>query len=195
MDNFKPLFNGTEMSVEELVQYRANTEYKLSHKEKVNRILRFIKENKISQEEMKIFNKILGDHKILDKLVFVWDGSYRSNIIFYKKLMIGKENNFVIRNYWLYGSNNGKYKTMSVMDNLNYIKNNYETLFIHLISDEESTRDRFRMSLHIGGSDYDAWSDPLGWNKKTEENSYHDLDYNEESDPNDYAESPEDLCL
>ncbi len=158
MDNFKPLFDGEEGSQEELAVYRAETEYKLSHKEKVNRILKFISENNISSEEMKIFNKILGDHKILDKLVFVWDGSYRSNRIYYKKFIAGKENNFHIENWWLYKNHNHKCKAMTMMENINYIKNNYEIIFIHLITDDESQKDIYDRILYRScntGMDYE----------------------------------------
>lgn len=165
MNNFKPLFiEGTEKELmsfvslpennETLISYRSRTETILKNKDKVNRILDFIRNNNISDDEMRVFNKILGDKQILDKLVFVWDGSYRSHRIFYKKHSKGDKNSFSIECDWLYYNKRNKYNSMTLIDKLNFLKNNYEIIFIHLVDDEEAINDAMWDSYYDDMIDY-----------------------------------------
>lgn len=114
--------------------YRKTTEFKLSRKETVNKILKFIKNNNISDNDMKIFNKILGDHQVLDKLVFINDGSFRNNRLYYN-------GGFIIecRKEYYCSSSPNVYRNKWTSPNkfINNIKNNYEVIFIHLNPDKD----------------------------------------------------------
>lgn len=131
--------------------YRKTTEFKLSRKETVNKILKFIKDNNISDNDMKIFNKILGDHQVLDKLIFVTDGSFRANRLYYNggfMVECGKE-------YYCSSSPTMYRKWVSPNKLINNIKNNYEVIFIHLNSD----KDNFKMFNDISFSDFVGYCD------------------------------------
>lgn len=172
MRTYKPLFeNRAEESIRSnapgiygditLQDYRNSTEMILKHKDKVNRILDFIKTNNITDEEMKVFNKILGDRSILDKLVFVWDGSYRTQRIFYKKFNMENKNSFDIESDWLYKNRKNKYYKMSTIDKLNFLKNNYDTIFIHLINDEDALMEMLWDDYYDDMSDYDYYDEVM----------------------------------
>lgn len=167
MNNYKPLFEDrteeelnqsvTNMNIfgkRNLDDYRMQTETKLSQEETTNKILDFIKNNSISSHEMKVFNKILGDNEILDKLIFIWDGSYRTQRIFYKKFSENSEG-LTIESDWLYHNNEDNYYNLSDIEKLDFLKNNYESIFIHLVSDESAMFDRIFDDYYDDMPDYD----------------------------------------
>lgn len=138
-----------------LENYRKETETKLSYTDTVNRIAEFIAKNNISHTEAEIFQKILEDEEIINKLVFIWDGSYRTQRIFYKKFSSACNNNFSVDSDWLYKNNQDDYYNMTTSEKIDFLKNNYEIIFIHLVDDESSLRDMLFDNYYDDMPDYD----------------------------------------
>lgn len=118
-------------------KYMARHHRKFSKKDTVNRIKEFIEDNRISKDDMEIFKKIYGDHQILSKLVFVDDGSFCRHKILYKR-GIRFFSNFYIFCDDLYQENKKEYEYIDAKDKLNYIKRNYEVIYIQLVSDRDA---------------------------------------------------------
>lgn len=165
------------MTGEELVsEYRNRTERKYKKKENARRIVEFMKTNHICEEDRKIFNKILGDHAILSKLVWVWDGSYRNNRIFYKRNSHQDKNSsaFWIQNkLYPYQKDNKGYNIYDIDSKLilNHAKNNYEVIFIDLVSDEKAFED------DLWDMDYPDYEDYDDFEEDYDIDNYEDCDY------------------
>lgn len=128
-----------------LPKYRKESEIKLSQKESVKKILKFINDNHITDDDMKVFNKILGDHQILSKIIFVSDGSYRSHKIFFSRFNFKNMNSSSISiiDHYFKKDDYGLTIHIDPIDHLNVLKHKYESIFIQLIDDKFSKRDDY----------------------------------------------------
>lgn len=136
MKEYKPLFvEGVENLLlripsrkdKTLQDYRNETEIILTDKEKIDRIVKFINRQKLSVSDKKVFDKILSDPEIIKKLRFVIDNSYRTHCIYYRPGLF-KFSNFYIRACPISETE----PDISHSDKIDFIKNNYETIFIFL---------------------------------------------------------------
>lgn len=124
----------------EFDEYIKESEIRLSRKNTVAKIHDFIEHNEISADSLKIFNKILGDVSILDKIVFVNNTQCRNNNIIYccgfsdiYSADLNNTEDFIDTCMYEY-----KYFDYSeYVERLNHLKNNYEFIFIKLTSDSE----------------------------------------------------------
>lgn len=118
-------------------KYRANTETIITVPESIEKINSFIKENYISEEDLTVFRKILNDPQILSKLVWVRDGSYRNNRLFFKRFnfKVVDQPAFLVECAWLYKNKENDYWNMPADDKIKFIKDNYEYIFIDLVPD------------------------------------------------------------
>jgi len=133
---------GRTLTNEEKVSVAQRNCFKLPKKQIVKRIVSFIKSNNISEPDKKLFNKILGDTKILSKLQICTDGSYLNGRIFYKNFFNCSENvMFVDGKYWSdqYVKNN--YVNISTFEKLNYMKYNFEVIYLHLVGNSKALDD------------------------------------------------------
>jgi len=108
--------------------------HKISKKQMVKRILSFMKSNQITDADRKVFNKILGDTKLLNKLQICTDGSWLNGRIFYKNFFNQSDANICVDGeYWMqyYRDNNVSPDTFT---KLNYMKYNFEVIYLHLVS-------------------------------------------------------------
>lgn len=159
--NYLPLFEENAEFYETTYEgYRKSTETKLSSKESARKICEFMKNNHITIEDKMIFNKILGDHQILSKLIWVWDGSYRNNRLFYKRFNFHNmnQNSFSIMDSYSY-KNNKNYYDMSIKERLDFLKNKYEFIFIDLVEDSTACDDMLfdeMMDCDYPDDDYDT---------------------------------------
>lgn len=156
MTKYKPLFHiastddkswNIGIRKDRLDEYRRYSEEKLTRKDKVNRILSFMNDNTISVESRELFNKILGDHQILNKLIFVRDGSYRNNRIFYKNFQLSPNYEMLTE---ISLDDNSRFDPVrnqlpqfSGKMGLNYMKNHYESIFIQLTTDDEVCYEKY----------------------------------------------------
>jgi len=134
---------GRILTNEEKVSFAQRNCLKLPKKQMVKRILSFINNNNVSKADKKFFNKILGDTKILNKLQICTDGSYLNGRIFYKNFFNGSENvMFVDGTYWSdqYVKNN--YVNISTLEKLNYMKYNFEVIYLHLVGNSKALDDK-----------------------------------------------------
>ena len=144
---------------DEITSYKRSL-HKYPKKEIVKCIVSFMNNNIMTTEDRKIFNKILGDHKILNKLQICTDGSYANGRIFYKKFYGFNECNiFVDGEFWMqkYRKNN---KSYNIVTKLNYMQNNFEVIYLHLVSDEWSAMDKDwddMMDTMIDNDDYEDY--------------------------------------
>jgi len=116
--------------------------YKISRKQMVKRILSFMNNNQITEEDRKIFNKILGDTKLLNKLQICTDGSWLNGRIFYKNFYNNSDINIhVDGEYWMqyYRDTNIQ---LGIFERLNYMKYNFEVIYLHLVSNAKSLEDK-----------------------------------------------------
>ena len=152
---------GRTLTNEEKVSVAQRNCFKLSKKQMVKRILSFIKSNNISLFDKKLFNKILGDTKILNKLQICTDGSYLNGRIFYKNFFNGSENvMFVDGTYWSdqYFKNN--YVNISTLEKLNYMKYNFEVIYLHLVGNSKALDDKlWQDEMDELMPDYDYFED------------------------------------
>jgi len=133
---------GRYLTNEEKSSFLKKNCFKLSKKQMVKRILSFIRNNSISEADIKLFNKILGDTKILNKLQICTDGSYLNGRIFYKNFFNSSENvMFVDGSYWSdrYVKNN--YININTLEKLNYMKYNFEVIYLHLVGNSKALED------------------------------------------------------
>lgn len=115
-----------------LEDYKQSNEERLTSVESVQRIKYFIENNHITDHDMDIFNTILNNVEIISKLVWVWDGSYLNNRIFYKRFNFDDMNT----NAFMIEGEYGKYcRGKSTIDDIN---RDFDTIFICLISDEKA---------------------------------------------------------
>jgi len=132
---------GRTLTNEEKVSFAQRNLFKISKKQMVRRILSFINNNNISHADKKLFNKILGDTKILNKLQICTDGSYVSGRIYYKNFFNDSENVAMITGtHWYdhYVENMG----VSTLEKLNYMKYNFEVIYLHLVDDSKALEDK-----------------------------------------------------
>jgi len=152
---------GRILTNEEKVSIAQRNIFKLPKKQMVKRILSFIKNNNISEPDKKLFNKILGDTKILNKLQICTDGSYLNGRIFYKNFFNGSENiMFVDGTYWSdqYCKNN--YVNISTLEKLNYMKYNFEVIYLHLVENRKALNDKlWQDEMDSMMPDWDDWDD------------------------------------
>lgn len=125
----------------EFENYIKETTKKLNKKDMVNKIIDFIKVNNISEEDMKIFNKILGDHKILNKLQICIDGSYTNGRIFYKNFFNSSNNISISGEFW-YKYYCKNHNSLNSLEKLNYMKNHFEVIYLHLVNDKQALEDK-----------------------------------------------------
>lgn len=150
--NYYPLYVskttlGKDLDKEYLEDYclKNNVKYPAKRRARKNakRIMEFIRSNSLSQAEISVFNKILGDHQILSKLIFVYDGSYLRNRILYNDYnwsdtIIHDKNCFMINVALDDDATKDKYdyyevaKDMTDKQLLNFAKNHYEYIFMQL---------------------------------------------------------------
>lgn len=130
------------LTTEELTPYVKRSCHKISKKEMVKRILSFMKNNNITELDRKIFNKILGDSKILNKLQICTDGSYVNGRIFFKNFYNKANTNILVDGeYWMQYYK--KYEvSLDMLSKLNYMKHNFEVIYLHLVQDKESWDDK-----------------------------------------------------
>ena len=128
---------------------------KLPKKDIVKKILSFIENNNVTQEDKKVFNKILGDTKILNKLQICTDGSYVNGRIFFKNFYNNNTTNiWVDGKYW--NQHYKKHKSnLDTMSKLNYMKYNFEVIFLHLVSDSKAWEDK--LDSEQWEDEYDDW--------------------------------------
>lgn len=131
-----------EITPEKLSGYIKTSELKLNHREKVNFIFNFIKKNHMSDEDVTVFNKILGDHQVLNKLVLVNDNSYRAYYIYYRTTSIwdnpqpNKSNNFTIVHYNPGSGHEWTEDVMNHIEAIDYLKRNHDKIFLSLCGTE-----------------------------------------------------------
>ena len=134
---------GRTLTNEEKVSVAQRNCLKLSKKQMVKRILSFIKSNNVSKADKKLFNKILGDTKLLNKLQICTDGSYLNGRIFYKNFFNGSENvMFVDGSYWSERYVKNNYVNISTLEKLNYMKYNFEVIYLHLVGNSKALDDK-----------------------------------------------------
>jgi len=134
---------GRNLTNEEKVSFLQKNCFKLSKKQMVKRILSFIKNNSVSEADKKLFNKILGDTKLLNKLQICTDGSYLNGRIFYKNFFNGSENvMFVDGSYWSERYVKNNYVNISTLEKLNYMKYNFEVIYLHLVGNSKALDDK-----------------------------------------------------
>jgi len=132
---------GRDLTNEEIISFTQRNCFKISKKQMVKRILSFIKNNNISHADKNLFNKILGDTKILNKLQICTDGSYVNGRIYYKNFFNDYKNVMMITGmYWYdhYVENIG----VSILEKLNYMKYNFEVIYLHLVNDGKALEDK-----------------------------------------------------
>jgi len=108
--------------------------HKIPKKQMVKRILSFMSSNQITDADRKVFNKILGDTKLLNKLQICTDDSWLNGRIFYKNFFNQSDVNICVDGeYWMqyYRDNRISPDTFT---KLNYMKNNFEVIYLHLVS-------------------------------------------------------------
>lgn len=123
-------------------KYIKETTKKITKKEMVNRILNFIQNNNISEVDLKIFKKILGDHKILNKLQICIDGSHTNGRIFYKNFFNNNNNSISVDGEYWYEQYCKNHKSQDIIKKLNYMKNHFEIIYLHLVNDEQALEDK-----------------------------------------------------
>ena len=115
-----------------------------SKKDTAKYIVNFMKayERILSVDDIKIFNNILGDNKLLSKIAICSDGSYVSGRVFFMSYKFEQINqNYSNKDYitvdGVYWFNDylHNHKDISNIDKLNFMKNNFEKIYIHLPSD------------------------------------------------------------
>jgi len=130
-------------SVEEQIDIQRKNTRKFSRRDTVKIILSFLERNVITDIDREIFNKILGDTKILDKIQICNDGSYLNGRIYYKLDINGPSNNsniIVDGDYWYRSS-----IQPDIITKLNFMKNNFEVIYLQCIS---HFRSFFELRMH-----------------------------------------------
>jgi len=152
---------GRILTNEEKVSFAQRNLFKISKKQMVKRILSFIRNNNISESDKKLFNKILGDTKILNKLQICTDGSYLNGRIFYKNFFNSSENvMFVDGSYWSNQYVKNNYVNISTLKKLNYMKYNFEVIYLHLVSNSKALEDKiWQDEMDELMPEWDAWED------------------------------------
>jgi hypothetical protein len=120
-----------------------------SRKETAKIIRDFINSNFVSDRDRLIFNEILKNKPLLDKLIFVEDGSYLNNRLYFDNKHLrdinGKQGCFYfeIGLDVLKDKERDDYYKLSDSLKLKFIMDNFECVFIHLINDPDRISPRF----------------------------------------------------
>ena len=126
----------------EIASFRKSYCHKLSKEKMIKTILSFIDNNDISEKDKELFNFILDDDIILNKLQICTDGSYVNGRIFYKNFFNNWDSNIQVDGrYWSEYYRKNKL-TPDNLVKIDHMKDNFETIYLCLVNDEEAMDDK-----------------------------------------------------
>ena len=126
----------------EIASFKKSSCHKLSKDVLVKTILSFINNNTILKADKELFDMIIKDDAILNKLQICTDGSYVNGRIFYKDFFSNWDSNIQIDGrFWSeYYSKHGK--SLNTLAKINYMKDNFKVIYLHLVNDLEALEDK-----------------------------------------------------
>lgn len=127
-----------------LKEYCKENETILTPRKSIIKIRQFLMNNTVTQYDAYIFQKICNSPDILSKLVWVNDGSYLGNRIFYKRFDFDHMNyNALSIEFYAQASDtaNRLFFNLDTFNRLNFLTSFCNKIFIHLIDDKEALQE------------------------------------------------------
>jgi len=133
---------GGDLTDIEVASFKKSCTHKLSKEKLIKTILSFIDNNDVPEKDKEVFNFILDDDKILDKLQICTDGSYVNGRIFYKNFYNNWDSNIQVDGRFWNKFYNETRQSLDTLTKIDYMKDNFEVMYLHLVSDEEAMEDK-----------------------------------------------------